>query len=203
MADGPTFSFSIHEQRFKSAAGRLRVPVDAYVAALNSGMKICGGCLQTLPRNEEHFGADSKTFDNMRSRCRTCVSKSKKDHYSRTRPQQRAKQIVYQRQNRERLYAYNAAWSRKRNAVLRAEMLTAYGACCNCCGEREPIFLDLDHVENDGAAHRREVGNNTQVMVQLRAQGWPKGRFQLLCCNCNQGKARNGGVCPHRAKNQS
>ena len=31
----------------------------------------------------------------------------------------------------------------------------------------------------------------------------PTGDYQLLCCNCNQGKARNGGVCPHHAKNQS
>ena|SRR5688572_18963266 len=103
----------------------------------------------------------------------------------------------YRRLNETAVYEYNAAWQRKRNASLRAEMLTAYGGACSCCGERQPLFLDLDHVNNDGAEHRREVGNNTQVMLQLKAQGWPKVRVQLLCCNCNQGKARNGGVCPH------
>ena len=30
---------------------------------------------------------------------------------------------------------------------------------------------------------------------------FPKDRFQLLCANCNQGKRRNGGVCPHKKKN--
>lgn len=179
------------------AAARIKVSPEAYAAALNQGRKFCGGCGMQKPRDADNFGYDSKTFDGLRSRCRPCVSKTKISHYERTRPEQRARQLVYQRANRERLYAYNAKWSRERNAALRAEMLAAYGAACACCGERQRLFLDLDHVENDGAEHRREVGNNTQVMVQLRAQGWPRGRFQLLCCNCNQGKARNGGVCPH------
>lgn len=193
--------FSI-ERRWSAAAARIGVTAVEYVAALNEGKKVCGGCLKALPRDKDNFGSARKSFDGLRSKCRTCVSAVKNDHYHRTRDQQRARQTKYQRENRDKLYAYNASWQRKRNAILRAEMLAAYGAACSCCGEQEPIFLDLDHVENDGAKHRREVGNNTQVMLQLRSQGWPKGRFQLLCCNCNQGKARNGGVCPHHAKNQ-
>ena len=194
-------SFSPDLQWIRAVSSRLGISPEFYASELNAGRKPCGGCGNSLPRNAEHFGTDSKTFDGMRSQCRECVSKTKKIHYQRTRPRQRDKQLRYQRENRERLYAYNAAWSRRRNAELRAELLVAYGGACACCGEGEALFLDLDHVNNDGAAHRREVGNNTQVMLQLKAQGWPKGRVQLLCCNCNQGKARNGGVCPH-VKNQ-
>lgn len=157
----------------------------------------CYGCGEQKPRTLDFFGKATKAKDGLRTRCKVCISATKKQHYARTRPEQRARQLAYQKSNRERLYAYNAQWSRQRNAALRAEMLAAYGGACACCGESEPIFLDLDHVDNDGAAHRREVGNNTQVMLQLKRDGWPRGRFQLLCCNCNQGKARNGGVCPH------
>lgn len=195
--------FCLSERRFRVAASRIGVSVDAYVDALNSGRKICGGCLQALPRDASHFGTESKAFDGLRSRCHSCVSRAKKDHYRRTRPQQREQQLRYQRENRERLYAYNAKWQRDRNAKLRAELIAAYGGKCSCCGESEPIFLDLDHVHNNGNEHRREVGNNTQVMLDLQRKGWPKGDYQLLCCNCNQGKARNGGICPHHTKNQS
>lgn len=194
--------FSADLRWVRAASARIGVPAEEYAAALNDGRKFCGGCGEAKPRDAEHFGRDSKTFDRLRSRCRQCVVKAKRAHYDRTRPEQRARQLTYQRTNRDKLYAYNAKWQRERNVALRAELLEAYGSACACCGERQPLFLDLDHVDNDGAAHRREVGNNTQVALQLRSQGWPRGRYQLLCCNCNQGKARNGGVCPHHAKNR-
>src|ERR1035437_9280995 len=28
---------------------------------------------------------------------------------------------------------------------------------CKCCGENEIAFLQADHIENDGAAHRKEI----------------------------------------------
>ena len=196
MSDGT--HFSVENAWLKIAATKLGVPIEEYVFALNDGKKICGGCRRSLPRDAVHFGAMAAAFDKLKSRCRTCTKEAKKEHYSRTRPQQRERQLRYQQENRERLYAYNAKWQRERNAALRAELLEAYGKKCNCCGERERIFLDLDHINNDGAEHRRELGNGTQVMLALKAQGWPKDRYQLLCCNCNQGKARNGGICPHK-----
>lgn len=194
--------FSSDLQWVRAAAGRLRVSPEEYADALNAGRKLCGGCRRYVPRTPEHFGKDSRTFDRLRSKCRDCVSAVKIDHYKRTRPQQRQRQLRYQRDNRDRLYAYNSAWQKRRHRRLRAEAIAAYGARCACCGEREPTFLDLDHIHNDGASHRAEAGNGTQIMLQLRDAGWPRGRVQLLCCNCNQGKARNGGVCPH-VKNRS
>jgi hypothetical protein len=191
--------FSPEERAIRVAASRIGRTPEEYAAALNRREKLCGGCGRSLPRDADHFGADGRG-DGMRSRCRECVSITKRDHYLRTRPQQHARRLRYQRDNRQKLYAYNAKWQRDRNAKLRAEMLAAYGAKCACCGESEAVFLDLDHVFNDGAAHRREVGNQAQVMLQLRASGWPRERFQLLCCNCNQGKARNGGRCPHEGR---
>jgi hypothetical protein len=56
------------------------------------------------------------------------------------------------------------------------------------------MFLQLDHVHNDGAKERAET-RTSAYMLALR-EGFPD-RYQLLCANCNSGKARNGGVCPH------
>jgi hypothetical protein len=187
------------ERAIKAAATRMGVDLDVYRTALQQGAKVCGGCKKAKPRTAEHFSVQ-KRGDGLRSKCRECEAAVEKAHYWRTHTQQREQQLAYQRANRDRLYAYNAKWQRTRNKALRAELIAAYGGACACCGEREPNFLDLDHVHNNGAEHRREVGNNTQVMLALKRAGWPKDDYQLLCCNCNQGKARNGGVCPHAKK---
>lgn len=81
-------------------------------------------------------------------------------------------------------------------------MIDAYGGACVCCGEVETAFLCIDHIQNDGARHReqigqgvRQIGSGSVMMAWLVQQGFPSG-FQLLCANCNQAKA-SVGVCPH------
>ena len=101
---------------------------------------------------------------------------------------------------------------RKRNREywqrLRHEAVMAYGGySCACCGETEPLFLTIDHVNNDGAEHRRSLGEyagngkgaSSSVLKWLKDNGYPEG-FQVLCMNCNMGKERNKGICPHHAE---
>ena len=42
-----------------------------------------------------------------------------------------------------------------RNRTAKVLAIEAYGGGCVCCGVREPEFMTLDHVYDDGAAHRR------------------------------------------------
>lgn len=135
-----------------------------------------------------------------RERNREAILARRRAAYAANAEAQRARTREYRKNHPENVLKYNAKWRRVFFGALRAEFLAAYGGECACCGEGEPTFLDLDHVHNDGAAHRREVGNNQRLMVQLKRDGWPKGRIQILCCNCNQGKNRNGGVCPHEVR---
>ena len=84
---------------------------------------------------------------------------------------------------------------------LRRAAYKAYGgAKCACCGEAEPKFLSLDHINNDGGEHRRAMNGQrgSQVFQWLKTHNYPPG-FQVLCMNCNHGKALNGGVCPHKS----
>lgn len=89
-------------------------------------------------------------------------------------------------------------------AKLRQEVFTAYGGtvCC-CCGETGSKFLSIDHIDNDGAEMRKsgkQPRGGTAFYQWLRKSGFPKG-FQVLCMNCNVGKHRNGGICPHQSGN--
>lgn len=91
------------------------------------------------------------------------------------------------------------AKQREISRILKDSAYAAYGGyVCSCCGETEEAFLSIDHVNNDGAEHRRDV-NRRKIYKWLRDNGYPDG-YQILCMNCNFGKARNGGVCPHKSK---
>ena len=63
-------------------------------------------------------------------------------------------------------------------------------------------FLVLDHINNDGAAHRKSMKNKSdgfgiQLYRWIIKNNFPP-IFQVLCANCNMGKEMNGGVCPHK-----
>ncbi len=92
---------------------------------------------------------------------------------------------------------------RERTRRLKDQVYAAYGGKrCVCCGETEERFLTIDHVNNDGNRHRKEVGAGKDMYGWLIRNGFPSG-FQVLCQNCNMGKYLNGGVCPHQTAFQS
>lgn len=91
-------------------------------------------------------------------------------------------------------------YARQQALQLRTEFLAAYGGSCACCGETEPAFLCLDHMNRDGV-HDRAItgGRNVGVIRRLKREGWPKNGYRLLCANCNTATAW-GRECPHRLK---
>ncbi len=88
---------------------------------------------------------------------------------------------------------------RRSHAKTKREAMEAYGGVCACCGETEPDFLSIDHMNNDGAEHRRQLGGRnyggTNMYRWLRQNDYPEG-FQVLCYNCNLAKGF-AGSCPH------
>lgn len=76
--------------------------------------------------------------------------------------------------------------------------MNEYGGACKCCGETEPQFLTIDHINGDGAESRRNgEGSGSNLYQKIKKWGFPKDRFQLLCFNCNCAK-RQFGTCPHK-----
>lgn len=60
-----------------------------------------------------------------------------------------------------------------------------YGGECAECGESRPLRLSIDHVNNDGNVHRKEINKyGSGFFKWLIDNDLPEG-FQVLCHNCN------------------
>jgi 5-methylcytosine-specific restriction endonuclease McrA len=110
-------------------------------------------------------------------------------------------------ENREKLVRYHQNYrktnrvtlAKKRlaaNRVAKLEGIAAYGGKCACCGESRSEFLTLDHINGRATEPYRIAGQ--KAWARLKARGWPKDNYQLLCFNCNCAKGIYGR-CPHTA----
>jgi hypothetical protein len=137
--------------------------------------------------------------------CKACMSAymNIRSRSPKEAEEKRRKYVV--NRERQRLIA-REHYRRNREATLRQiadkrqrDKLAAFaaygGAVCNCCGESTVEFLSIDHISNDGAAHRKSGGKH--IYAWLRRYKYPEG-FQVLCFNCNRGRFVNGGICPHQ-----
>lgn len=70
----------------------------------------------------------------------------------------------------------------KQRARLRA--IALLGGKCVHCGIDDPIVLNIDHIEDDGAIERKTL-DPTQICARLAQGKLSTERYQLLCCNCN------------------
>ena len=111
----------------------------------------------------------------------------------------------YRRAHPDKKRAREAKRARVKRREDRVAALTAYGGACACCGEKREPFLVLDHINGDGAEHRRAMQPNRgahppagyRTYQWLRLRGYPPG-LQVLCANCNMAKER--GTCPHQTE---
>lgn len=169
----------------------------------------------------------TKTIDDFPKRavdycCNSCRNEYAKEQYrekvSRMTPQQykafrerlnekqkanRQKRIEQMTDDQREAYIRRTnAKNKERREAVRADVYAAYGGFrCACCGETEEAFLSIDHINNDGAEHRRNnrLQTGEQMHRWLKRNGYPEG-FQVLCMNCQWGKRNNNGVCPHQVR---
>jgi hypothetical protein len=87
-------------------------------------------------------------------------------------------------------------YDKKLNKKLKLAVIKEYGGKCVCCGELEPDFLTIDHIDENGAEERR-TKKQTKIYRWLKNNGYPKDNYQLLCWNCNCASYLCG-ICPHK-----
>jgi hypothetical protein len=71
---------------------------------------------------------------------------------------------------------------RNRDIDLKLEAFSYYGCKCANCDINDIRFLTIDHINDDGAEHRRQIGPH--IIPWLHKNKYPVG-FQILCFNCN------------------
>lgn len=132
--------------------------------------------------------------------CKACQNKKTQQWVTENheRDKQRRNELAKTRykENRRR-------YAREYYQRIKSKAYDHYGRECACCGESEEMFLSLDHINNDGAQSRKENGlsNANDFLHWIIKNDYPDN-IQTLCYNCNLGKHRNGGICPH-GKNHS
>ena len=126
-------------------------------------------------------------YEEGKKSCTICLQKRKDRYENSDKSVQREQAVIARRERKHRILKY-------------------YGSACVCCGETEPIFLAIDHINGGGNEHRRQIGNNpgnrcgsssTQFYKWIEKNSYPD-ILQILCHNCNMGKHLNGGICPHK-----
>lgn len=91
------------------------------------------------------------------------------------------------------------AKAKRESVALKLEVMTHYGGFCECCGEDDIRFLTLDHIRQNGAQHRKEIGSvaKSGFYFWVKRNGFPSF-LRVLCFGCNVAAFRNGGICPHQ-----
>lgn len=151
-----------------------------------------------------------KARDGMYAHCKSCHTlqsrKTRQKYREKYREKARKSSAEWRKKNpeiakeRNKIYRekYKEKYNQKRREksnFIRLEVIKNYGGKCKCCEEKEVLFLALDHVNNDGNLHRKNIRKN--LAEWAHKNNYPKN-IQLLCHNCNYGKHLNKGICPHQ-----
>lgn len=174
--------------------------------------KTCiGPCGRSLPLSS--FGLAPNGKDGHRTDCKFCQNVRHREAH-RANP---GKRQAYYKERRlkngdlirqsERAYWVDAGRRQHKNErskvwrdKLRLEVVNAYGGFCQCCGMTDIFCLTLDHVNSDGAEHRKQIGASqswTRLYQWAKDNGYPPN-LRCLCLNCNRAAFYNDGVCPHQ-----
>lgn len=148
--------------------------------------KKCNQCL--VIKTLDSFYNSPRSKQGVAAKCKDCCNENRRNFFA-TNPD-----AVAEERLRQKGY---------RNSV-KDKVFEHYGQHCVCCGESERTFLTLDHINNDGAEHRRQLSAQSNARLTSPDKVWRNvikdnfpNTFQILCYNCNCGKRDNGGTCPH------
>lgn len=156
-------------------------------------------------RNQAKWREENRDRVNAYNRARyaadpSCQRRATTNWRKNNREQYNRRQRNWVKANRSRLYNPSTedglarldkenARKRQSHLLLKAEVLTHYGGgvlrcTADGCAVADLDMLTIDHIENDGASHRKEMRDTGQRMIYrfLKRNNWPKG-FQTLCAN--------------------
>jgi len=151
--------------------------------------KTCKTCQEEKPATD--FSVTNKERGYLFPHCKPCAAARKRAERHADPARYNAYQRGYYKKNKERVLPQMRQANLRAYYRVKDEILNLLGNKCNRCGWR--LSLHIDHVRNDGAAHRRESGGHYSSLRSIRndlRDGTDEGRYQLLCANCHDPKSR-------------
>lgn len=150
--------------------------------------KPCTKCGKVLPATPEYFPRSKRAPRGIYRLCHPC-SREKCREWAKNNPEKK-------KESRTRSFL------KTKIAVFRH--YSNGDPHCACCGEVALEFLSMDHINGDGAEHRRAMSPNTKkgygrIYHWLKKNEFPDG-FRVLCFNCNMARGIFG-YCPHEREN--
>lgn len=124
---------------------------------------------------------------------------AKRREYEKTRPKRvrtRVSRILSEAQKEKKRLHDKQHYQRNKSGKhqLKIDVLTHYGkskCACILCGYDNEMALSIDHIDGNGATHRRSIHSNggERLYRWLVKHNYPEG-FQTLCMNCQWIKKR-------------
>ncbi len=139
----------------------------------------------------DDFPVCDNSYDGRRNTCRDCRSAQKKVLYYKNHEHSLKLSAISR--------AKKPTKSREYRARLKLEVMTYYSKGtpkCKRCGYEDLRALCIDHIDGNGAEHRRTLtgndlskkprdGGGNATYRFIKRNDYPDG-FQVLCFNCNQ-----------------
>lgn len=164
--------------------------------------KKCAKCKKTKSLDEFH--CHSKAKDGKQTCCKFCRNEYRRE----ARREHRGCYANEYVNNREAASKRN----KKYTARLKLTVLLAYSLgskpSCTQCGFSDDRALSIDHIDGDGAQHRKEIASGRTFYKWLIDNDFPDG-FQTLCMNCqfvkrheqNEYRRMTPEIAPYRKAN--
>jgi len=163
-------------------------------------MKRCYRCGKDRPL--EDFGKNCSKPDGKSTECRKCKSNQDKEYRRRNKEKVKAQKHEYYLEHRDEIIQKACRWAKDNpvehnsrcKKIKEKQKLTVFSEYCDdvvkckSCDENDIEILTIDHIDGNGAEHRREIGmagrGGDPFYQWLKKNNYPDG-FQVLCYNCN------------------
>lgn len=155
--------------------------------------KTCNVCNESKPLSEFYFVKSRNRHMNYCGRCH--LDKLKEYRQNSPEYQEYHKDYQQTKKYKKMLSTYKRSehgkekhrlQQQKYRDTLKMDVLGHYsGQTMKCarCPYSDVRALTIDHMNGDGANHRKQLKNPSKMYQWLRSNGYPDG-FQVLCMNC-------------------
>lgn len=136
-------------------------------------MKFCNRCKQF--KTPEEFSCNRRKKDGLDIYCKPCAVKRCREYFLRKPQVQRAYKRQWISEQKEKVFLHYSGGK----------------IGCVSCNYSDQRALSIDHINGDGAEHRREI-KHENIYRWIVKNNFPSG-FQVLCMNCQFIKGLENG----------